>query len=340
MAARGKSGDGRLTGVQKAAIILMSIEEENSSKVFSMMTEDEIREISVAMSSLGAVKSEMIENLMGEFANQISEASPFVGNLESTEKLLSKVLGKEKVSNILEDISGPAGRTTWDKLGNVNEDVLSTYLKNEYPQTAALVMTRIRPTQASKVLSIMPEDFAMEVIQRMINMEPVKKEVLAGLEKTLQQEFMSNLAKAKKHDSFDMIAEIFNNFDRASEAKFMELLESRNPEAAEKVRALMFTFEDLLKIDNAGIQALLRGVDKNKLAIALKGANEEIRNLFFSNMSERAAKILKEDMEGRGPVRMRDVDEAQMAIVMTAKDLASKGEIVIADESEEEQLVY
>ncbi len=339
MAVKQKS-EGKLNGAQKAAIIMMSIGEENAGKMFAMMTEDEIKEISFAMSSLGSIKSETVEGILAEFVDQISEIGPFTGSLENTEKLLEKALGKEKVSSILEDISGPSGRTTWDKLNNVNEEVLASYLKNEYPQTAALVLTKIKASQAAKVLSVMPEDFAIDVIMRMIAIEPVKKEVLAGLEKTLQAEFMSNLAKTKKYDSYEMIADIFNNFDRTSEGKFMGLLETREPESAEKVKELMFTFDDIVHIDAKGIQTILRGLDKDKLAIALKGASEEIRTLFFTNMSERASKILKEDMESKGPVRMKDVDEAQMYIVNITKDLADKGEVTISEGEEEDQLVY
>lgn len=319
---------------------MMAIGEENASKLFAMMNEDEIKEVSFAMSTLGQVKTDTVDTLMSEFVDQISEVSPFTGSMENTEKLLMKALGKEKVSGIMEGISGPSGRTTWDKLGNVNEEVLATYLRNEYPQTAALVLTRIRPGQAAKVLSVMKEDFALEVIMRMITIEPVKKEVLASLEKTLQLEFVGNLGKAKKRDSYEAIAEIFNNFDRQAEKKFMENLEKREPESAEKIKELMFTFDDLTGVDSKGIQALLRNLDKDKLAVALKGSSEDIRSLFFKNMSERASKILKEDMEAKGPVRMRDVDDAQMYIVGIARDLADKGEIVIADKGEEDQLIY
>ncbi len=332
--------EGKLTGSQKAAIVLMSLEEENATKIFGLMREDEVREISHAMSTLGSVKPDVIETVLMEFLTKLTESGPIVGSLESTERLLEKALGKDKVAGIMEDITGPLGRTTWDKLNNVNEEVLATYLKNEYPQTAALVLSKIKPGQAAKVLAVLPDDFAMEVIMRMIAIEPVKREVLVGIEKTLQAEFMSNLAMTKKFDSYEMIAEVFNNFDRTTETKFMELLENRAPDSAERIRELMFTFDDLIGIDAKGIQVVMRNVDKDKLATALKGASEEIRTLFFSNMSERAAKILQEDMQNKGPVRMRDVDEAQMYIVNIARDLADSGEIVIADSNEEDQLVY
>jgi flagellar motor switch protein FliG len=330
----------KLTGTQKAAILLMSIGEENAGRLFSMMEDEEIKELSGAMAGLGRVKAETVERLFLEFGEQMSASGAVVGTYDTTERLLLKVLGKDRVDAIMEDIRGPAGRTTWDKLGNVSEEILATYLKNEYPQTIALVLSKIKPDHAARVLTALPEELAMEVITRMLSMEAVKKEVMEGIEKTLRVEFMSNLAKTQRRDSHEMMAEIFNNFDRATESKFMGRLEESNAESAERIRALMFTFEDLIKIDAQGIQALLRTIDKEKLATALKGASDNIKDLFFGNMSERASKILKEDIEGMGPVRLKEVDEAQVYIVGVAKDLAAKGEIIIADANGEDQLVY
>jgi flagellar motor switch protein FliG len=329
-----------LTGMQKSAILLMAVGDESAAKVFSMMDDEEIKEISGTMANLGRVKSETVERLFLDFAEQMSDSGALMGTYDSTEKLLMKALGKDRVDSIMEDIRGPAGRTTWDKLGNVSEEVLATYLKNEYPQTIALVVSKLRPDHSARVLSELPEELSMEVINRMLSMEAVKKEVLDGIEKTLRVEFMSNLAKTQRRDSYEMMAEIFNNFDRASEAKFLGKLEEENAESAERIRSLMFTFEDLVKIDQAGIQTLLRNIEKDKLAIAMKGASDTIKDLFLGNMSERAAKILKEDIEAMGPVRLKEVDEAQMYIVVTAKDLSAKGEIIIADANGEDQLVY
>lgn len=330
----------KLTGVQKAAIFLIALGEEQATKVFNTMEDDEIKEISATMSQLGQVSSEVVERLFMDFAEQISEAGVVVGTYDSTERLLTKALGKGKVDSIMEEIRGPAGRTTWDKLGNVNEEVLANFLKNEYPQTVALVLSKIKSDHAAKVLMALPEDIGMDVILRMLSMEAVKKEVLDGIEKTLKREFMSNLAKTQRRDSHEMLAEIFNNLDRTAEGKFMAELEKRNVESAERVRKLMFTFEDLMKIDAFGIQALLRVCDKEKLSVALKGASDAIKQLFFSNMSERAAKIMKEDMENKGPVRLKEVDEAQQYVVAAAKDLAAKGEIVISDGNAEDAMVY
>jgi flagellar motor switch protein FliG len=329
-----------LSGIEKAAMFMLSLSEEHAAQMFGNMGDEEIREISQAMANLGNVSSDIVERLYVDFAEQISSTGSLVGTPESTERLLSKVIGGERVTQIMEELRGPAGRTMWDKLANVNEQVLANYLKNEYPQTVAVVLTKIRSDHAARVLAALPETFSMEVINRMLRMEAVQKEVVDDVEKTLRTEFMSNLARTQRRDSHEMVAEIFNGLDRPTENQFMTMLEERNRDAAEKIRALMFTFEDLAKVDAAGIQALLRAVDKDRLATALKGASQALSDLFFDNMSERAAKILKEDMAAMGPVRMRDVDEAQVEIVSVAKDLADKGEIIIAEGGGEDELVY
>jgi flagellar motor switch protein FliG len=239
----------------------------------------------------------------------------------------------------MEEIRGPAGRTVWDKLGNVNETVLASYLKNEYPQTVAVVLSRIEPAHAARVLANLPDDFAVEVVMRMLRMEVVQKEILADVERTLRAEFMSNLARTSRRDNHEVMAEIFNFFDRNTESRFVTLLEERNKEAADRIRALMFTFEDLVKLDAAGIQTVLRNAGNDRISMALKGASEKLRELFFANMSERGGKILREEMAAMGPVRLRDVDEAQQFIVNMAKQLAASGEIFMAD-GREDELVY
>jgi flagellar motor switch protein FliG len=228
----------------------------------------------------------------------------------------------------------------WDKLANVNETVLANYLKNEYPQTVSVVLSKIKPEHAARVLGALPEEFALEVVQRMLRMESVQKDILDKVEKTLRVEFMSNLARTAKRDSHEHMAEIFNNFDRQTESRFIVALEERSRDSAERIKALMFTFEDLGKLDPGSIQTLLRHVEKDKLGLALKGATDTLRDTFFSNMSERAGKILREDMEAMGPVRLKDVDEAQMRMVNVAKDLANKGEIMIANKAGEDELIY
>jgi flagellar motor switch protein FliG len=330
----------RVSGVERAAIVMLSLGEEHGAKLWSLLDEDEIKELSQAMSNLGTVSSSLVERVLIDFVSQMSSGGSIMGSFEATERLLASFLDPNRVGTVMEEIRGPAGRTMWDKLANVNEAVLANYLKNEYPQTVAVVMAKIKPEHASRVLASLPEDFALEVVARMLRMEPVQKEILDKIENTLRIEFMSNLARTQKRDSHEMMAEIFNSFDRQTEARFIAALEERNREAAERIKALMFTFEDLAKLDPGSVQTLLRAIEKDKLALALKGASDTLRDLFFSNMSERASKMLREDMEVMGPVRLKDVDEAQTAMVNTAKDLANKGEIMIMESNGEDELIY
>lgn len=330
-----------LEGTEKAAIFLLALSEEQTSRIFGQMDDEEIMELSQVMSSLGKVNSEIVERLFIEFAENMSSTNSLVGTLDSTERLLQKVLGKDKVDGIMEEIRGPAGRTMWEKLGNVSEEVLANFLQKEYPQTVAVVLSKIASDHAARVLAMLPEGFAMEVVMRMLRMEAVQKEVLDDVERTLRTEFMSNLARTSRRDSHELMAEIFNNLERATESKFMDALEERSTESAEKIRSLMFTFEDLANLDPSGVQTLIRNnPTKENLPLALKGANDAMKDLFFSNMSERAAKIMKEDMAAMGPVRLKEVEDAQQALVNVAKDLADRGEIAIVGTKEEDELIY
>ena len=332
------SATGMLSGPEKAAVLMMMLGEAQCARLFELMQEDEIKEISSAMSHLGAVPAEAVEELCADFADKLGSSGTIVGNYENTERLLQKSLPPERANQIMEEIRGPAGRTMWDKLGNVHEALLANYLKNEYPQTVAVVLSKVRPEHAARVLPLLPEDFALEVIMRMLRMESVQKDVLDGVERTLRAEFMSNLARATKRDSHEVMAEIFNNLDRQSEARFTAALEERNSESAERIKQLMFTFDDLQRLSPQAMQLLLRAVDKDKLPLAMKGASEKLRDVFFRNLSERAAKMLREDIEALGPVKLRDVDEAQAAIVLAAKDLAAQGEIEIQQTADEEMV--
>ena len=329
----------RLTGPEKAAVVLLALGEDHKG-IWQALDEDEIKEISQAMSGLGTVASSVVESLLVEFVSGLSSTGAIMGSFEQTQRLLGAFLPTDKVDSLMEEIRGPAGRTMWDKLGNVNEAVLANYLKNEYPQTVAVVLSKIKGEHAARVLSALPEDFALECVQRMLRMEPVQREILDKIEQTLRTEFMSNLARTSKRDSHEMMADIFNNFDRQTESRFIAALEERNRESAERIWALMFVFEDLSKLDPGGVQTLLRAVDKDRLGLALKGSSDSLRELFFSNMSERAAKIMREDMESMGPVRLKDVDGAQMAMVQIAKDLAAKGEIMLAGAGGDDELIY
>ena len=334
------AGKRKLTGPERAAVLMLALGEQYGGPIFSMLDDDELREISIVMSSLGIVEAPQVEQLLLEFVSHMSASGGLLGNYDSAERLLVQYLPKERVGGIMDEIRGPAGRNMWEKLANVQEEVLANYLKNEYPQTVAVVLSKLRPEHAARVLSILPEDFALDVVNRMLKMESVQKEVIERVEQTLRTEFMSNLSQTRRRDAHEVMAEIFNNFDRQTETRFITSLEEENRESAERIKALMFTFDDLIKLDSGSAQTLMRHVDKDKLGIALKSANEEVRGFFLGNMSSRAGKMLLDDMAAMGPVRLRDVDEAQALLVNLAKDMAAKGEITLTKNRADDELVY
>jgi flagellar motor switch protein FliG len=330
----------QLGGKERAAVLMLALGEHYGAKIWGMLDDDELRDLSVAMSNIGPIEAELVENLLLEFVTRMSASGALMGSYESTERLLQQYLPPERVGAIMEQIRGPAGRNMWEKLSNVQEEVLANYLKNEYPQTVAVVLSKIRPEHAARVLAILPEELALDVVNRMLRMEAVQKEVLERLELTLRTEFMSNLSQTRRRDAHEVMAEIFNNFDRQTETRFLTALEEDSRESAERIKTLMFTFDDLVKLDPGSAQTLMRHIEKDKLAVALKGAAEPVRQFFMNNMSTRAAKMLADDMGAMGPVRLRDVDEAQVLLVNLAKDLAAKGEIVISKSRGEEELIY
>jgi flagellar motor switch protein FliG len=328
-----------LGGDEKAAVLLLALGPDFGRPILEELDEMEVRVLSRAMVRLGAITQRMLDELLAEFVTSISSTGAISGNTDTTQRLLLSFLPQERVDVIMEEIRGPAGRNMWEKLSNVQEDVLANYLKNEYPQTIAVVLSKISSEHASRVLAVLPEELAMDVVQRMLALDPVQKDILEKIESTLRTEFMSTLSHTKRRDSHEQMAEIFNSFDRQTEARFITSLEEMNREAAERIKALMFTFEDLTRLEAGAIQALLQKVDKKELGLALKGANEQIKEVFFANMSARAGKMLKEDMDAMGPVRLKDVDEAQSRMVATAKDMAARGEIVITKTKSDEEMI-
>ena len=329
-----------IDGKERAAVLLLALGNTHGQPIWDELDEEEIKEVSLAMARLGNINPDQVDELLINFVTQMSSSGAIMGNFDSTERLLSQFLPEDRVSLVMEEIRGPAGRNMWEKLSNVQENVLASYLKNEYPQTVAVILSKINSDHSARVLSLLPEDMSLEVVNRMLNMEAVQKEVLDKVEQTLRLEFMSNLSQTSRKDSHETMAEIFNNFDRQTESRFLAALEENNREAAERIKTLMFTFEDLGKLDAASCQTLLRGVEKDVLGLALKGASDSLRDFFFENMSERAGKMLKEDMEVMGAVRLKDVDEAQMSMVNITKDLAAKGELIITKSQGDDELIY
>lgn len=329
-----------MDGAQRAAVLLLLLGEKHGQPIWSMLEEDEVKKISYAMAQLGSIEPKLVEKLIVEFISRLSGGGAVTGSLDRTEELLAKVFPGERVSSIMSEIKGASGRRMWQRLSHIEPEILANYLRSEYPQTVAVILSRLRPDHTARVLSIFPDDFAVDVVNRMLRMESVQKEALEYIEETLRNEFVTTISQTSRRDAHELMAEVFNAFDRQTEARFLTALDETNRDAARKIRELMFTFEDLTKLDPGSVQTLMRQIDRETLSRALKGANETVRSFFFSNMSTRAAKNLQEEMAAMGPIRLKDVDEAQTKMVNLAKELAEKGEIMITKNRAEEELVY
>jgi len=330
----------KYSGIQRAAALMLALGKEHGAPIWEQLSTDEIKELSSCISQLGRVPASAVEHLLVQFSGEVASMASLHGSYETTERLLDGILPDDKVKEIMEDIRGPSGRTMWDKLSNVSESVLAGYLKNEYPQTVAVILSKLSCDHAARVLSELPRDLSVDVIMRMLRMDTVQKEVIHQVEQTLKTEFMSNLSRSHRRDPHESMAEMFNALDRATEETLLTALDERVPESAERIRALMFTFDDLANLLPASIAIIVRNADKREMALALKGAPEEMKQLFFSTMTERAAKLLREEMAAMGPVRSRDCEEAQTALVRLAKSLADRGEIVLVDPKSDDGLIY
>lgn len=330
----------KFSGMERAAALMLALGREHGGPIWEQLSTDEIKELSACIASLGRVPSVVVEHLLIQFSGEVSSMSSLHGSFETTERLLEGLLPTERVKEIMEDIRGPSGRTMWDKLSNVSETVLAGYLKNEYPQTVAVILHKLRSDHAARVLSELPNELSTDVVMRMLRMDTVQKEVIQEVEQTLKSEFMTNLSRAQRRDPHEAMAEVFNALDRATEESMLSALDERAPESAERIRQLMFTFEDLGNLLPAAIQTIVRNCNKRELALALKGAPEDMKELFLSGMTERAAKLMRDDMAAMGPVRARECEEAQTALVRLAKQLGDRGEIMLVDPKSDDAMIY
>ena len=328
-----------MSGLHKASILMLALGEEHAGKLFAMMHEDEIRAISATMAQLGVIHADTVETLCGDFVENFGATGGIMGSFESTENLLMKALPKDRVTQIMEEIRGPAGRTMWDKLGNVSEEILASYLKNEYPQTVAVVLSMVKADHSARVLTLLPDSFAMEVVMRMLRMESIQKDVLERVERILRAEFMSNLARASRQDSHQLIAEIFNNFDRKAETRFLAGLEETQPRIGREgeVADVHLRRSDAR---HAGGPAGAAAPDRQGKAAGRAEGRDRKRSAPCSwrNYRNVPAKMLREDIAALGPVKLKDVEDAQASIANLAKELAASGEIEISTGSDDRMI--
>lgn len=327
----------KLPGSKKVAIVLLSIPEQDAAKLLQKMTPEEVQEVSCHMATLGALDPNLVKETLDNFSQTLVDHSNIYGDLDTTKKLLGKFLDDDEIALILDDIKHPkAESNVWDKLSGVNEELLALYLREEHPQTASLVVSKLPPNYAAKILSYFSEELATDIIIRMLNITSVKKDVLDNVAQVLRSEFITSFGKGIfQQNTYEQVAEIFNNMDTQIEEKYMNILENTQPQEAEKIKKLMFTFEDLVKLDQHNMQILLKNIDKSKLIVALKNVSNDLKSLFIKSMSVRAAKIISEELISLGPVKRKTVDGAQSNILDTAKILISDGQIEIVSGTEE-----
>src|SRR3712207_1090113 len=243
----------KYSGIERAAALMLALGKENGGPIWEQLSVDEIKELSSCIAQLGRVPASVVEHLLLQFSGEVASMASLHGSFETTERLLEGILPDDKVKEIMEDIRGPSGRTMWDKLSNVNESVLAVYLKNEYPQTVAVILSKLSSEHAARVLAELPEELSVDVIMRMLRMDTVQKEVIQQVEQTLRSEFMSNLSRTHRRDPHESMAEMFNALDRTTEETLLSALDEKAPESAERIRALMFTFDDLANLLPASI---------------------------------------------------------------------------------------
>ncbi len=325
-------GDDRITGLQKAAILLISLGPEKSALIFKHLKEEEIEELTLEIANTRSVTPQIKENIINEFY-EVCLAQQYIaeGGIGYAKELLEKALGTDKAVEVLNRLTASIQVKPFEFVRKTDASQLLSFIQDEHPQTIALILSYLGPTQSAMIVSALSPEQQVEVAKRIATMDRTSPDVIKEVEKILE----SKLANLVNQDytiigGVDHVVEILNTVDRGTEKHIMETLEIEDPELADEIRKKMFVFEDILLLDDRAIQRVLRDVDNNDLAIALKGSNEEVQNTIFNNMSKRLAVMIKEDMEFMGPVRMKDVEEAQQKIVNTIRKLEDSGEIVIS----------
>ena len=324
----------KLNGSEKAAILLLNIGEELAAKVLQKMAEDEIQHVGNYMASIGVVAPEAAKKVNQEFLARLAGGSSRgfnVGNVASVRKLLEAALGAEQAESMISNLSVPTEEAGIETLRILDAKTIANFLKNEHPQTIALILAHLEPEKSSDVLSYLSETIRGEVAYRMATLDRIPPGVINDLDTILGNELAaSGSGQSQMVGGVASVAELLNHVDKANENLIISKIEELNPELADNIRQLMFTFDDLIFVDDRGIQLILREVSNEELTIGLKGAGDEVREKLFKNLSERAAAMIKEDLEAMGPVRLSDVEKAQQNIVRIAKRLEDEGKIIIA----------
>jgi flagellar motor switch protein FliG len=317
----------RLSGLERAAVLFLGLPQEQITKLMDLLNEDEIRSLSRTMSRLGKVSPEVVEAVYNDFVEHVATGGALIGSHQTTERLLRSVLiGRDElVDSIIQEISGPPKSNTWERVTTVEAAVLADYLAKEHPQVAAVVLSQLFPDYAAQVMAALPAERAPEVMVRLLEAPTINREVMEDIERALRNDLGMDLNQEKRKDPHHNMADLIGRVNSDTESRLMSSLEVVAPEHAARVRKHMFTFADLVKISAASVQALLQECDKSRLAMALKLSDEATRQKFLQNMSERQAKMFREELEAGGAPKKAEVEEAQKEIVLLAKALSAAG---------------
>jgi flagellar motor switch protein FliG len=336
-----KKGPKEYTGRQKAAIFLVTIGSEISAEIFKFLREDEIETLTFEIARMETIEPEQKDAILQEF-QELMIANQFIttGGIDYARELLEKSLGSQKAIDIINRLTSSLQVRPFDFIRRTDPAHLLNFIQQEHPQTIALILAYLEPNKASIILQNLPHEVQSDVARRIATMDRTSPEVLREVERVLEKK-LSSLSSEDytAAGGVESIVEILNLVDRASEKQIIEALEDEDPELAEEIKKRMFVFEDIVMLDDRSIQKVMREVDSQELAKALKSVDTEVQDKIFRNMSKRAASMLKEDMEYMGPVRLKDVEEAQQKIVSIIRHLEDTGEIVIARAGEDELVV-
>ena len=333
--------DGGLNGLTKSAILLLAVGPETASLILRKLDRDTVEEVTREVASLKDVPAEKRNGIVEEFYNLVlARQYVDVGGLDYARALLEKCLPRDEAANIIEQIEHQVHQQPFSFLQKAESENLLTFIQEEHPQTIALILAHLPSGKAAEILVGLPPAKQIEVVTRVANMEQTSPEVIKEVERGLEQRLSGIVSQRfQKVGGVEAVAEMLNLADRSTEKAIFESLESEDPDLVEQIRRLMFVFEDILLVNDKGIQAVLKEIDNDDLALALRTASEELKEKIFKNMSERAAQLIKEDMEYMGPVRVSDVEAAQQKIVDVVRRLEDAGEIVIAGRGGEKELV-
>jgi len=327
--ARQKRG---LTGKQKAAILLISLGPDVSAQVYKHLTEEEIEQLSLEISSVKKVGSELKEDVLDQF-HQIALAQDYIsqGGIGYAKSILEKAFGEQEASNIINRLTASLQVRPFDFARKADPQQLLNFIQNEHPQTIALVLSYLDAEQSGQILSELNQEVQAEVAKRIATMDSTSPEIISQVEQVLERNVSASVAEDyTQTGGIQTVVEVLNGVDRSTERTILDTLEVQDPDLAEEIKKRMFVFEDIVILDNRAIQRVIREVENEDLRLSLRVASDEVKDVIFKNMSQRMAETFKEEMEYMGPVRLRDVEEAQTRVVSTIRRLEDIGEIVIA----------